>query len=438
MNEQMRLSKNTVQLLLARYPRFGRDLASISIEFHEHLKYHTAATDGKKIYLDPHFFASLDDEDRLFILAHEILHIKFLHHLRLEKNGVKKDLEVWNEATDAIINANLERDGFKIKKGYVNIPGALHYSAEELYMILLKKRESKKGKDDSNSDDYEVDIFKDDHSMWEESFEKYQNSSNKEQEDRKESEIEEIHEAQELTKNRQERMKKAKESFERMREKNLQKMLEDSTPSSISIGNVGKENNAISWELLLRREIEKTETIWSQRRSIFENNYAYRLEENDVEENVETEVQIDVSGSVNLNLVKSFLKIIKPILKHSKLKVGCFNEKFWGWVEIKNLHDIDNFMIPKDARDSSAWTEDWDLAVRSFSKKREVNKIVFTDGYPCPGTMPKEDLKGEQIIWIVYGNKNFQPCCGKVIQITQQQLEQLNNVEQAIYSDRTR
>lgn len=438
MNEQMRLSKNTVQLLLARYPRFGRDLASISIEFHEHLKYHTAATDGKKIYLDPHFFASLDDEDRLFILAHEILHIKFLHHLRLEKNGVKKDLEVWNEATDAIINANLERDGFKIKKGYVNIPGALHYSAEELYMILLKKRESKKGKDDSNSDDYEVDIFKDDHSMWEESFEKYQNSSNKEQEDRKESEIEEIHEAQELTKNRQERMKKAKESFERMREKNLQKMLEDSTPSSISIGNVGKENNAISWELLLRREIEKTETIWSQRRSIFENNYAYRLEENDVEENAETEVQIDVSGSVNLNLVKSFLKIIKPILKHSKLKVGCFNEKFWGWVEIKNLHDIDNFMIPKEARDSSAWTEDWDLAVRSFSKKREVNKIVFTDGYPCPGTMPKEDLKGEQIIWIVYGNKNFQPCCGKVIQITQQQLEQLNNVEQAIYSDRTR
>ena len=37
----------------------------------------------------------------------------------------------------------------------------------------------------------------------------------------------------------------------------------------------------------------------------------------------------------------------------------------------------------------------------------------------------KEDLKGEDIIWLVYGNKNFNPCCGKVIQITEKQLEQL-------------
>ena len=36
----------------------------------------------------------------------------------------------------------------------------------------------------------------------------------------------------------------------------------------------------------LEKEIEKSETIWSQRRSIAENNYAYRLEENDIELNV--------------------------------------------------------------------------------------------------------------------------------------------------------
>lgn len=59
-------------------------------------------------------------------------------------------------------------------------------------------------------------------------------------------------------------------------------------------------------------------------------------------------------------------------------------------------------------------------------KKRGINKIVFTDGYPCPGTMPKEDLKKENVIWIVYGNKNFNPCCGKVINITEKQLEKLN------------
>ena len=96
------------------------------------------------------------------------------------------------------------------------------------------------------------------------------------------------------------------------------------------------------------------------------------------------------------------------------------------------MRDIDNFTIPRGARGNSAWTEDWDLAVRSFTKKREINKIVFTDGYPCPGTMPKEDLKRENIIWLVYGNKDFKPCCGKVINITEKQLEQLHQVNKSI------
>ena len=39
---------------------------------------------------------------------------------------------------------------------------------------------------------------------------------------------------------------------------------------------------------------EKTETIWSQRRSIAENNYAYRLEENDIEDEAETEIMIEI------------------------------------------------------------------------------------------------------------------------------------------------
>lgn len=134
---------------------------------------------------------------------------------------------------------------------------------------------------------------------------------------------------------------------------------------------------------------------------------------------------IDVSGSVDLDLVRAFLRMLKPILKESKLKVGCFNEKYWGMTEIKSVTDIDNFEIPSGARGHSAWTEDWDLAVRSFTKKREINKIVFTDGEPCPGTMPKDDLRNENVIWLVYDNKNFKPCCGTVIQITSKQLERL-------------
>lgn len=450
MEADRKLIYDTKRLLLARYPRFGSEIASANIEYRTNLKYNTAATDGKNIYFDPNYLASLNDDDRLFLIAHEILHIKFAHTFRLlDKNGQKKDPDTWNEATDAVINANLERDGFKIKKGYINRPEALKYSAEEFYQILLKEKENQKQNNENNqhaqnseqNDSVEKNDDQrqvgDDHSLWEEAFEKQQEQQEEQEkgkcqgdeQEKKESSseifVDKYNEQSEFSENRQERKVRAKENLERMREQMLRAFNKESSTETINLGNVGESKEAIDWKILLRREIEKTETIWSKRRSIAENNYAYRLEENDIEDEAETEVMIDVSGSVDLDLVRGFLRILKPILKHSKLRVGCFNENFWGMTEIKLNTDIDNFVIPEGARGDSAWTEDWDLAVRSFTRRKEINKIVFTDGYPCPGTMPKEDLKNENIIWLVYGNKAFKPCCGKVINITENQLDRL-------------
>ncbi|HBC84344.1 MAG TPA: hypothetical protein DCZ30_02575 [Clostridiales bacterium] len=484
--------------MLAKYPRFGSEIAVANIEFKDNLKYHTAATDGKNIYVDPKYFASLSENDRLFTIAHEIMHIKFMHMFRLkDKSGVKRDPELWNIATDAIINANLERDGFTIKEGYVNMPEALNYSAEEFYQKLLQEKEKKEqeqknnqnqeqedgqeqeqdnqqgsgqsqqqdneqnqeqdkeqgnGQDNDNSEQTEnqnSDEGKsqgDDHSLWEEAFKEQQNSQKKGQRQDKNSQKQEDGQEQEQTEEEQPSMdfdergefednrKEKREKFKSRREK-TEKDIRSTDKGTIELGNIGKSKEEIDWKLLIRKEIEKSETIWSQRRSIAENNYAYRLEENEIEDDAETEVMIDVSGSVDLELVKSFLRQLKPLLKQSKLRVGCFNEKFWGLVDIKNVKDIDKFTIPREARGDSAWTEDWDLAVRSFTKKREINKIVFTDGYPCPGTMPKEDLKRENVIWLVYGNEDFEPCCGKVINITEKQLEQLHQIDKSSYMD---
>ena len=474
--------------MLAKYPRFGSEIAVANIEFKDNLKYHTAATDGKNIYVDPNYFASLSENDRLFTIAHEIMHIKFMHMYRLkDKSGVKRDPELWNIATDAIINANLERDGFTIKEGYVNMPEALDYSAEEFYQKLLQEKEKKeqgdgqeqekdnqqengqnqqqdnkqdneqnqeqgKEQDNENSEQTEnqnSDEGKsqgDDHSLWEEAFKQQQNSQKKGQKQDENSQKQEQGQEQEQTGEEhtdidfdergefEDNRKEKREKFKSRREK-TEKDIRNTDKGTIELGNIGKSKEEIDWKVLLRREVEKTETIWSQRRSIAENNYAYRLEENDIEDEAETEVMIDVSGSVDLELVKSFLRQLKPLLEQSKLRVGCFNERFWGLVDIKNVRDIDNFNIPRGARGDSAWTEDWDLAVRSFTKKREINKIVFTDGYPCPGTMPKEDLKRENIIWLVYGNKDFKPCCGKVINITEKQLEQLHQIDKSSSMD---
>lgn len=68
-----------------------------------------------------------------------------------------------------------------------------------------------------------------------------------------------------------------------------------------------------------------------------------------------------------------------------------------------------------------------DLPVRAFSKKKEVNKIIFTDGYAGWGRMPKEDLRNQNVIWVVFDNREFKPCCGKVIFTSRQEIMRKNN-----------
>lgn len=187
-----------------------------------------------------------------------------------------------------------------------------------------------------------------------------------------------------------------------------------------TVGDVGEtQTPVVDWKKMLKKSFDEERDRWSYRRANAENDYMARVEELEDEGRPDTEVMLDVSGSVNIRLLREFLRQLKPLLKSSKLKVGCFDEFVYDFKEIKTKEDIDHFQITA----KSQWTENWDAAVRAFSKKKEVNKIIFTDGFPCPGTMPKEDLKGKNVIWIVYGNKDFNPCCGKVIQVSERQLQ---------------
>ena len=151
MEQDRKLLQDVKRLMIARYPRFGAQIAAANLEYRTDLKYHTAATDGKNIYFDPDYLASLSDDDKLFIIAHELMHVKFEHMYRImDKGGQRRDQKLWNVATDAIINANLERDGFKIMDGYVNMPEALNYSAEEFYDKLLKEKQAKQQQQSKN------------------------------------------------------------------------------------------------------------------------------------------------------------------------------------------------------------------------------------------------------------------------------------------------
>ncbi|MGY8755147.1 MAG: vWA domain-containing protein [Candidatus Poseidoniales archaeon] len=72
----------------------------------------TAATDGKRVFFNPHFLNSLTQEERLTILAHEIWHCGLSHFSR--EDGRIEDHEMWNHAIDHEVNSLLEDDGFTL------------------------------------------------------------------------------------------------------------------------------------------------------------------------------------------------------------------------------------------------------------------------------------------------------------------------------------
>ncbi len=96
--------------MLVKYPFFGSVVASVG--YKENKDIPTAGTDGETIYYNPEYLESLSVEEQTFVFAHEVCHIAFNHILRSEG----KDPELWNIATDGVINQFLKRDGLKMAK----------------------------------------------------------------------------------------------------------------------------------------------------------------------------------------------------------------------------------------------------------------------------------------------------------------------------------
>ena len=120
--------------LLVKYPFFGSVVANSN--FIAEPAVGTAGTDGKTIYYNPNFIESITDDQQTFIFAHEICHIAFDHIFRSEG----KDKDLWNIATDSVVNAFLKQDGLPIVEGVVDIPEAINYDAEEMYKKLLEEK----------------------------------------------------------------------------------------------------------------------------------------------------------------------------------------------------------------------------------------------------------------------------------------------------------
>jgi predicted metal-dependent peptidase len=99
----------------------------------------TAQTDGTKIWYSPAFFDSLSTDEVAGVLAHEVMHIANLHHLRMRE----REPERWNHACDYAINPTLVKSGLELPKGCLIDSRYSNMAAEQIYTLLPETPPSK-------------------------------------------------------------------------------------------------------------------------------------------------------------------------------------------------------------------------------------------------------------------------------------------------------
>lgn len=93
------------------------------------------ATDGKGIYYSEAFIDQQTLRQVEGLLAHEVGHC-FLHH---STRRDWRDKDIWNQAADAVLNPILKEAQFELPEGAIGIPDADTKSTEQLYAILEKQ-----------------------------------------------------------------------------------------------------------------------------------------------------------------------------------------------------------------------------------------------------------------------------------------------------------
>ncbi len=120
--------------LLLRFPFTAAVVMRLDIVVERKDFLETAATDGRAIYINPDFYASLDADERLFVIAHEAWHCILGHFAR----RANRDPERFNVATDLEIHFLLTKEGFHPPFVLPHDPKWDGLSAEEIYERLPK------------------------------------------------------------------------------------------------------------------------------------------------------------------------------------------------------------------------------------------------------------------------------------------------------------
>lgn len=364
---------NIIKKVLFRYPIFGNVIANLKFQFTTEPVPAPAFTDGETIYYKQDFFTDFNDDEKEFVISHEIFHIVLNHLFR----NLGKDRDLLNYVEDAIINQLLIRDGLVMPEGLVYVEDALYYSVDELYLKFLPKLDEIKEWMGSNT--YHIELTDEEiNELNDKLNEILNNSYNSYSRDLQELMNDNQQLREELIDDFQEKLKQEAESTGYGKYAGRQEF-----PSVA----VGKAAPLLYWQELLKQTLVVPDEVTTSFYEVEMDGIIRKEEKADVGYS-ESEIIIDSSGSMNMQKIKAILRECKNILSSSSIRVGFCDTEFYGWNEIRNESDIDNLRI------IGRGGTNFDNMANSFSKDAD-NKIVITDG-EC--TFPKDR---PDILWVI-------------------------------------
>jgi len=122
--------------LLQKHPFYASLV--LKMQFVEDESVPTACIDGETIWYNPNFLLAQNIKKVAGLLAHEVMHVAMMHHIRRYGREHKR----WNYACDYAINPILIEAGMSLPDGGLINEQYQDMSAEEIYEILPNDKTS--------------------------------------------------------------------------------------------------------------------------------------------------------------------------------------------------------------------------------------------------------------------------------------------------------
>jgi predicted metal-dependent peptidase len=377
------LIRARVQMLIA-FPFFGMLAMQLKWEVDYSIK--TAATDGTKFYYNPYFIKTLTEEEKNWIVVHEVMHPALKH---LWRRG-NREPEKWNWACDYAIHSIMHqftngtdksehRSKLKMPGKGLYDPQYDNMSADQIYDLLPKDYKKQKGKGGqgggggSNDDDQGT---LDDHSKWDK--------------------VETQADAQQKAQDWEGRLVEAAQVAENKRP--------GSVPGYMKrlIGNITSPQK--DWRILLNEFIQPETDDYSflppDRR--FQDNDFFLPDLNDTVEVVKKILfYIDTSGSIGeKELCAAYSEILGAINQFSgKLSgwIGFFDHIAYGLHSFESVTDV--MKIKPEGGGGTSFHAPFEYINEHHKDDEIAGIIILTDGY---ADWPKESIaNGVPTLWLI-------------------------------------